>query len=87
MSRPAVKIKGLYVTVRSNPTDSKRDHENAVARALNELKKEIKKDGLMNDIRKHEFYMTPSLARKHKRNEAIKQRKRDERKLNRQNSK
>lgn len=86
MSTPAVKIKGLSVNVKVSHGDSKSDHQMAVSRALNELKKEIKKDGLMDDIKRREFYRTPSAAKKHKTNEAIKQRKRDERKNFRQNT-
>lgn len=57
-----------------------RKHYQEVAAALGELKKQIKKDGMMQELRKREFYVPPSRARRLKHNESIKQRKRDERK-------
>jgi small subunit ribosomal protein S21 len=47
---------------------------------LREFKKRMKKSGILNDMRRKEFYMRPSIARRYKKNEAIKRRKREENK-------
>lgn len=57
-----------------------RKHREEVAHALQELKKQIKKSGLMQELRKREHYVSPSKARRLKSNESIKQRKRDDKK-------
>jgi ribosomal protein S21 len=58
-----------------------RKHVFEVADALKEFKKKIKKDGLMQELRRREHYVAPSKARRLKRNESLKQRKRDEKKV------
>ncbi|MGH2564057.1 MAG: 30S ribosomal protein S21 [Ginsengibacter sp.] len=60
--------------------DEKRDRA-AFDVGLSEFKKRMKRSGIMEDYRRKEHYLSPSAARKFKRNEAIKRRKRDERKL------
>jgi small subunit ribosomal protein S21 len=57
-----------------------RKHRDEVDEALKELKKQIKKDGLMQELRRREHYLPPSKARRFKRNESLKQRIRDEKK-------
>lgn len=71
-----------YVEVRQNDEKSqyKRKSQDFLDDALKELKKKLKKEGIMQDLKKHESYMSPSLKRRHKKNEAFKRRKREERK-------
>lgn len=69
---------GLEVQV--NLSGDNRKDRDAVEFALRDLKKKIKKSGLMQELRMREAYMSPSKYRKYRRNEAIKRRKRDERK-------
>jgi ribosomal protein S21 len=57
-----------------------RKHQQEVATALSVLKREMKKAGVMNDLRKREHYTPPSKARRLKRAESQKQRKRDAKK-------
>lgn len=47
-------VKGMCVEVRNND----------VGRALRKLKKMMNNDGLLKDMRKHDFYEKPSLKRK-----------------------
>ena len=47
-------------------------------RALTEFKRRVKKAGIMEDLRKHEYYVKPSLKKKLKRLDATKRRKREE---------
>lgn len=49
----------------------------ALDRALTEFKRKIKKEGVFEDLRKHEYYQKPSVRRKLKRIEAIKRRRRE----------
>lgn len=62
--------------------DRKKDQA-ALDAALKELKKNIKNEGLMQELKRREAYMGPSKYRRWKHNEAIKQRKRDEKKQER----
>lgn len=62
-----------------NTGDLKKDKA-AVDHALREFKKRIKKSGLMNELRQREAYMSPSKERRYRRNEALKRRKREEKK-------
>jgi small subunit ribosomal protein S21 len=57
-----------------------RKHRGEVEDALREFKKQVKKSGLMQELRRREHYVSPSKARRLKRNESLKQRKRDEKK-------
>lgn len=57
-----------------------RKHRDEVDTALRDLKKELKKSGLMQELRRREHYTAPSKARRLKRSESLKQRRRDERK-------
>lgn len=68
---------GIEITV--NCRDM-RKHKDEVAVALNELKKQMKKSGLMNELRRREHFTPPSKARRLKHEESLKQRKRDAKK-------
>ena len=59
------------------------DHKEAVTRALNELKKQVKKSGLMQELKRREAYMSPSKKKRFRHNEAIKRLKREEKKNDR----
>ena len=48
--------------------------------ALRDFKKKIKKSGIMNELRQREAYMSPSAYKRYRKNEAIKRRKREEKK-------
>lgn len=71
-----------YVEIRQNPDVlySKKGHKDFLEDALQELKRKMKKEGTLQDFRKHESYMSPSKKKRFKRNEAFKRRKREERK-------
>lgn len=69
---------GLEVFV-NNTGDSKKDRA-AVDVALREFKKRVKKSEIMNELREREAYMTPSKYKRYRKNEAIKRRKRENRK-------
>jgi small subunit ribosomal protein S21 len=64
----------------NNLTGDVRKDKDAVEVALNEFRKKIKKSGIMNELRRREFYMSPSKKKRFRKNEALKRRKRDERK-------
>ncbi len=49
----------------------------ALDRALTEFKRRMKKEGLFEDFKRHEYYMKPSVKRKLKRLEAVKRRRRE----------
>ena len=68
---------GLEIKV--NTKDIK-NHERDVASAIQELKKQIKKDGVLQELRRREAYVAPSKKRRIKHEESIKARKREERK-------
>lgn len=68
--------------VHINSRDGKK-HRDDVDFALRELKKQIKKSGLMQELRRRESYTPPSKARRVKRNESAKLRKREEKKAQR----
>lgn len=70
-------VKGLEVTVQCK--DPKR-HIEEVEFALKEFRKLIKKSDLMQELRRREHYLSPSKAKRFKKNESIKRRKREERK-------
>jgi ribosomal protein S21 len=65
--------------VNVNIRDGKK-HRDEVDSALRELKKQLKKNGLMQELRRREHYTAPSKARTIKRDESLKQRRRDDRK-------
>lgn len=67
------------IEVTINNRDPRR-HLDEVDHALRELRKQIKKSGLLQDLRKHEYYVAPSKKRKLKAAESFKLRKREERK-------
>lgn len=73
------KTSGLEVIV-NYTGDFKKDRA-ALDAALRDFKKKIKKSEIMDELRERESYMNPSLKRRYRKNEAIKRRKRDERKL------
>lgn len=66
--------------VKINLTGDFKKDRNALENALRDFKKKIKKSGIMNELRRREAYMPPSKKKKFRKNEAIKRRKRDERK-------
>lgn len=49
----------------------------ALDRALTEFKRKLKKEGIFEDLKKHEYYQKPSIRRKLKRLEATKRRRRE----------
>ena len=59
--------------------DDKRD-KSAFDIGFREFKKRMKRSGILDELRDRGFYRSPSAKRKWKQNEAIKRRKRDERK-------
>ena len=61
----------MYIEVRGS-------NKEGLERALNEFKRLVKKDELMKSLKKHEFYVKPSLKRKLKRVEALKRKRREE---------
>ncbi len=61
----------MYVEVRGS---TEKDFQIALA----EFKKRVKKAGVMEDLRKHEYYVKPSVKRKLKRAEAQKRRRREQ---------
>ena len=75
-STEAIKIKGIEVTVNCR---NDRKHALEVADALKEMKKQLKKDGLMQELRRREEFVAPSKRRRLKREASRKQRRRDER--------
>jgi small subunit ribosomal protein S21 len=68
------------VEVKVNITGDYKKDRAAVDIALRDFKKKIKKSGIMSELRRREAYMPPSKYKKWRKNEAIKRRKRDERK-------
>ena len=59
--------------------DPKKDRA-AFDNGLLEFKKQVKKSELMNELRRREAYMPPSKYRRWRKNEALKRRKRENRK-------
>jgi small subunit ribosomal protein S21 len=57
-----------------------RKHREEVNAALEELKKQLKKSGILQELRRREYYVPPSKARRLKHEESLKQRIRDEKK-------
>jgi ribosomal protein S21 len=78
MKKQQPKSIGLEVHV-NNTGDFKKD-KISLEIAIREFKKRVKKSGIMNELREREAYMKPSAYKKFRRNESIKQKKRDERK-------
>jgi len=60
----------MYVEVRGTGNEG-------LDRALIEFKRQVKKEGLMESLKKYEYYVKPSLKRKRKKMEAIKRKRRD----------
>ena len=61
----------MYIEVRGND-------DAAFQRAMTEFKRRIKKAEVLEDLRKHEYYVKPSTKRKLKRMDAIKRKRREE---------
>lgn len=61
----------MFVEVRGND-------EAAFDRALAIFKSKMKKSGILEDLRRHEFFLKPSLRRRLKRTDAHKRRRREE---------
>jgi small subunit ribosomal protein S21 len=57
-----------------------RKHTESLDRALKELKRRLKKEGLFQELKRREYYMSPSAKRKFRKNESFKRRKREEKK-------
>ncbi len=70
-------MKDIQVLCRAT---NQKGHIDEVENALKELKKQMKKSGILQELRRREHYLSPSKAKRRKRNESIKQRKRDQRK-------
>ena len=54
------------------------DDVGSLDRAISEFKKQVKKEGILDDLKKKEFYVKPSLRRRLKREESRKRRRREE---------
>jgi small subunit ribosomal protein S21 len=61
----------MYVEVRGNDNV-------AFDKALAEFKRRMKRSGIMEDLRRHDHYVKPSVRRRLKRAEAHKRRRREE---------
>jgi ribosomal protein S21 len=72
--------------VEINSRDPRR-HREDLDWALREFKKQVKKEDILKDLRKYEYFVSPSRKRRIKSAESLKQRKRDERKSQWQNKK
>lgn len=68
-----------YVSLENNNKKSSKYH-NELPNALREFRKKVKTAGILQDLQKHESYMSPSEKRKFKEKEAIRRKKREERK-------
>jgi ribosomal protein S21 len=66
----------MYVEVTGNT-------QQALQNALRKFTKQVKDSGIMEDLKKKEHYLKKSIRLKHKRNDALKQRIRDQKKLER----
>ena len=66
--------------VKVNITGDAKKDRTSFDNAMKEFKKQTKKSGIMNELRRREAYMSPSKYRRWRKNEAIKRRKRDEKK-------
>ena len=69
-----------YVEVRQSSDDSPKKHKENVENALKEFKRRIKKDGILYELKLRESYMSPSKKKRFRHAEAMKRRRRDERK-------
>ena len=67
-----------YVDVRQS--DDKRSNADHVDLALKELKRKMKKENVLQELKKKEFYRSPSEKKKFRKQEAIKRRKREDNK-------
>ena len=61
----------MYIEVRGND-------DAAFQRAMTEFKRRIKKAGVLEDLRKYEYYVKPSARKMLKRLDAIKRKRREE---------
>lgn len=50
------------------------DTQEALEKAIKEFTRRVKKEGVLNDLRRYEFFVAPSRKRRLKRNEAKKRR-------------
>ena len=50
----------------------------SVEKLLRRFKKKVESDGILKDVRKHDFYMKPSIKKKFKRAAAEKRRRRSD---------
>ena len=63
-----------------NNSKHARKHMDQVDWAIRELKKQLKKDNFQYELKRREFYMSPSKKKRWRKNEALKRKKRDDRK-------
>ena len=61
-------------------SDDHKKHISNVDYALKELKKMMKKEGVLQELKLREAYMSPSNKKRYRKNEALKRLRRDERK-------
>ncbi len=71
--RDSFELKPIEVTVR----------DNNVGRAMNQLKREIGREGINRELKRRRFYEKPSVARRRKSIEAERRRRKEERRQNR----
>lgn len=72
------KVRGsMYIEIRDRDG---RDHKQSLDFALQEMKRQLKKSGLMQELRQREYYLSPSKKKRFRHNEAIKRARREERK-------
>ena len=57
-----------------------KSNKDSLESALREFRKQVKGSGVMNELKKKEWYMSPATKRRFKKNEAIKRRRREDRK-------
>ena len=70
-----------YVEVKQS--DDRRSNSDYLDMALKELKRKMKKENILQELKKKEHHLPPSMKRKLKRQEAIKRLRRDEIRQNR----
>jgi ribosomal protein S21 len=68
-----------YVEVR--PSDDRRSNQDYLDIALKELKHKMKKEDILQELKRREYYMAPSEKRRYRKQESIRRNKRDEKKL------
>lgn len=67
-----------YVDVKQS--DNTSDFRFNVEMALKELKRKMRKENIFQDLKRKEYYMTPSQRKKFRKQESLKRQRRDEKK-------